>query len=350
MRRSTSSKRILVLEFLSGGGLAGPESAASVEEVAVDRELLAAGLEMRDAIVADLLALCGVQVSVASAPGLPPPATPAGAILVAPAAGEPVAAFLHRVAPAHDACWVVAPETGGILGRLRAAVGDATAWIGCDAAAIALATSKSATLARLHAHGLPTPLAALALHRGRWIVKPDDGAGTVATRVHAGRADAERDLAARRAAGADATLEPFVEGEALSISMIVGANLASSARVVAINRQCIATDPAGWLRDDGVQAAAIDLREDARAPALHALARKVVRALPGLRGFVGIDLIWNEERGPVLIEVNPRVTQAYVGLSRTGRGLAADVLRGCGLAADVRRRAGRAETSDALPA
>jgi predicted ATP-grasp superfamily ATP-dependent carboligase len=57
----------------------------------------------------------------------------------------------------------------------------------------------------------------------------------------------------------------------------------------------------------------------------------VADALPGLRGFVGIDLIWNEERGPVLIEVNPRVTTAYVGLSRRlGRNLAADVLRCAG--------------------
>ena len=121
--------------------------------------------------------------------------------------------------------------------------------------------------------------------------------------------------------------------------MIVGANLAGSAWIVAFNRQCIATDEDGWLRDDGVQAAAIDVHDGARAPALRALAREVVNAMPGLRGFVGIDLIWNEERGPVLIEVNPRVTLAWVGLSRKlGRNLAAQVLR-C---------AGVAETSDAL--
>ena len=53
-----------------------------------------------------------------------------------------------------------------------------------------------------------------------------------------------------------------------------------------------------------------------------------VRALPGLGGFVGIDVVWNEVRGPVVIEVNPRVTSAYVGLSeRLGRNLARDVLR-----------------------
>ena len=64
-----------------------------------------------------------------------------------------------------------------------------------------------------------------------------------------------------------------------------------------------------------------------RAAVLQALAVRVATALPGLRGFVGIDLVWNERDGPVVIEVNPRVTCAYCGLSALlQRNLAADVL------------------------
>jgi len=60
---------------------------------------------------------------------------------------------------------------------------------------------------------------------------------------------------------------------------------------------------------------------------LSALGRRVARALPGLRGFVGVDLVWHAERGPVAIEVNPRVTCAYAGLSASlGRNLAAELL------------------------
>ena len=66
---------------------------------------------------------------------------------------------------------------------------------------------------------------------------------------------------------------------------------------------------------------------DARAAPLRRIALDVVRALPGLRGFVGIDLVWHATRGPVVIEVNPRVTCAYVGLSaKLVRNLAADIL------------------------
>ena len=69
--------------------------------------------------------------------------------------------------------------------------------------------------------------------------------------------------------------------------------------------------------------AAIDAA-DPRAAPLRALARKVAAALPGLRGYVGIDLVWNEREGPVVIEVNPRVTCAYAGLSAILRRNVAD--------------------------
>lgn len=311
--------RIFVYESSSGGTRAA----------ACDPALRDAGVAMRNAIVGDLLRLAGVSVTCAvdGSPGGDAPSS--GALsTVRPRADEDAEAFVARMADAHDRCWIVAPETGGLLARLHAAVG-AERWIGCDADAIRIASSKRATLAALASHGLQTPLALAGtgpgIPRGRWLVKPDDGAGCLATRVHVDHAAAQADVARRRRCGASATLEPFVEGEALSISMMVGAKLA---RVVALNRQRIEIGADGELVDLGVLPAAIDARTDARAAALDALAVATARALPGLRGFVGIDVVWNRERGAVPIEVNPRVTCAYVGLSRQlGRNLAADVLR-----------------------
>jgi predicted ATP-grasp superfamily ATP-dependent carboligase len=217
----------------------------------------------------------------------------------------------------------VAPETGGELARLHAAVG-ADRWIGCDAASIRCAASKRATLAVLAAAGVPTPLDGAANHRGRWLVKPDDGAGCLSTRVHGHHAAARSAIESHRGHADALALEPFVEGEALSISMVVGADLATA---VSFNRQHIEIDAAGRLRDLGVQAAALDVAADPRIARLEAVAAATARALPGLGGFVGIDVVWNEERGAVVIEVNPRVTCAYVGLSgKLGRNLAADIL------------------------
>jgi predicted ATP-grasp superfamily ATP-dependent carboligase len=210
-------------------------------------------------------------------------------------------------------------------------VGEAR-WIGCSAAAIAVAASKQATCAVLAGAGLPTPLAFAAAHAGAWIVKPDDGAGTLDTRRHATRGSAEADLRSRQRAGQPAVLEAFVAGEPLSISLVVGPDLA---RCLAFNRQRLQIDAAGQLHDLGVQAGAI-AASDPRAASLQSLAARVAAALPGLRGFVGIDVVWSERDGPVVIEVNPRVTCAYVGLSALlQRNLAHDVLRAHGFAREV---------------
>ncbi len=311
--------RIFVYESLSARAPALPGGQ--------DRELLAAGVAMRDAIVDDLLRLDGVQVTcaVGAAPGrgVPQDGRATNLTFAAARAGERAETFVSRMASEHDLCWIVAPETGGELARLNAVVGEAR-WIGCDGASIQCAASKRATLAVLAAAGVPTPLDDAAGHRGRWIVKPDDGAGCLSTRVHG-------DHAAARAAildhgpGPALALEPFVEGEALSISMIAGADLAAA---VSFNRQRIEIDAAGRLCDLGVQAAALSVATDPRIARLEAVAVAAVRALPGLGGFVGLDVVWNEERGAVVIEVNPRVTCAYVGLSgKLGRNLAADILR-----------------------
>jgi predicted ATP-grasp superfamily ATP-dependent carboligase len=52
------------------------------------------------------------------------------------------------------------------------------------------------------------------------------------------------------------------------------------------------------------------------------LAERAVRAVPGLLGFVGVDLILghaDDGSGDAVIEINPRLTTSYVGLRRMAR-------------------------------
>jgi predicted ATP-grasp superfamily ATP-dependent carboligase len=42
-------------------------------------------------------------------------------------------------------------------------------------------------------------------------------------------------------------------------------------------------------------------------------ATRTCAAIPGLRGYVGVDLVLTDA-GPVVIEVNPRLTMAYLGV------------------------------------
>jgi tyramine---L-glutamate ligase len=307
--------KVWVHEYLSGGGPADPHEAA---------ELMPQGVAMRDAVAADLLAVPGVRVSVSTHAGAPAP--PAGAWPVHPPPGRDPLPFVAGHAADHDAVWLIAPETDGLLAALHAAVGPARG-LGCAAEAIAIGASKAATATRLAAHGVPTPLAFTDAPAGDgpgpWVVKPDDGAGAVHTRRHAHRDAAWADLAARHARGDRAVAEPWVDGEPLSLTLRAHRG---GVEVLSVNRQRI------HVADDGtVGYAGVVIRawpdDDPRQPRLAALANDVARALPGLRGVVGVDLVWHPVHGPVVIEVNPRTTCAYVGLSAAlGRNLAAEVL------------------------
>ena len=311
-------RRIFIHEYLTGGGDIADESEAA--------ELLPLGRAMRDALLGDLLRVPDLQVTCAVSARAGLPFTHERLQAAAPAAGEDATAFVRRQSALHDLAWIVAPESDGVLAAMHAVV-DAPRWVGCTAAAIHTASSKRATLAALAACGVATPLDFTAEADAKalqWIVKPDDGAGAVATQLHATRAAAEANQAQRAARGQDATIEPFVPGEALSISLLAGPGFVQP---LAFNEQQVAIDAAGRLHFHGVRTNAIDRARDPRAVRLHTLALDVMRALPGLRGFVGVDLVWHATRGPVAIEVNPRVTCAYVGLSAAlGRNLADEVL------------------------
>lgn len=301
---STAMKRVWVYEYLSGGGDDHGDA------------LLRMGVSMRDAMVTDLLQIDGCSVSAATCSRAK--VLPQGAAGTQADAGESPAAFVARQAALHDAVWLVAPETDGLLAHLHSVV-PAARWLGCDAASIVLASSKRATTDCLAACGVQTPLA-FANDRStrRWVTKPDDGAGAADTRVHA-------DLsAARDHGGPAAVIEPWIEGTAMSLSLLCRSGQFD---LLCANRQQIAIDGQGRVSFEGVS---IDRQATVgvRRADFEQTAREVVRAIPGLHGFVGIDFVWHDSRGPVVIEVNPRVTCAYVGLSAAlGRNLALELLR-----------------------
>ena len=308
---------VFVYEYVSGGGLPDEQARAATEH------LLDQGRSMRDAIVADLVQMDEIEVTCATV-GADRPVVAPQLRYVSPDPGQPARDFVRAMARAHDLVWVVAPETDAVLATLSAAV-PPEQWVGCDRSTIALASSKSLTARHL----MQSDVVATrpwrpgeATDAGRWVVKPDDGAGTCDTQMFASFATAERELRRRLEHGKVAVLEPWIDGAALSVSMLCGA---LGAEVLAINHQHIDVDERGQVSFRGVNIDVVD-RANPLGREIEQIALKVAHTLPGLRGFVGCDLV-AAPQGPVVIEVNPRLTCAYVGLSqRLSRNLARDVL------------------------
>lgn len=328
--------KLFVYEYLTGGGidpaLAGEASLLDLSALIVE------GRAMRDALVKDLLELGSVQVTFASSrfETVDPARDHCRAM-----PGESITSFVARVARQHDRTWIIAPECDGVLLRLHDCVGSAR-WLGCSKEAIRIASSKSATAACMEAHGIAVTAAlepgqsAVTNHsQARWVVKPDDGAGGLDTFVYDHIDDASAEYDARAAAGRNPVLQEWIDGEPLSLSLICGEH---DVELISINRQLIGLSDTAALGGtghvvefSGVEVDRID-RQSAQGLALEALAQRVVSAMHGLRGFVGIDLVWHAQRGPVVVEVNPRLTAAYAGLSaQLGRNLAGDLLKAHGV-------------------
>ncbi|AWJ82608.1 hypothetical protein TSH58p_01230 (plasmid) [Azospirillum sp. TSH58] len=306
--------RILVCEFVTGGGMP--------PDTAIPASLAREGDLMLHALLADLLEVPGVAVTVTRDARLPPLAAPVRSITIS----DPREswALWEDLARQADGVWPIAPETDGALERFsRMVEAGGRRLFNSNADAVAVASSKAATAALLSAAGLPVvPVCrtgAVAADgpsgHGPWVVKPDDGAGCIDTRLIRDHADWQGWLAETDRSGF--VVQPFQPGTPASLSMLCREGRAWP---LTANRQTITLSGGFFSYDGGVVGGM------ALSPALLDLAQGVAAALPGLFGFVGVDFIDGPD-GPTIIEVNPRLTTPSVGLRRaTGLNVAAAVL------------------------
>ena len=262
--------------------------------------------------------------------------------------------MFHRLAGECDASFVIAPEFDGILARRRRWVDEAGGrFVGCTADAIELCADKLRLARSLSERGIRTPkTVALDVQRRNpdppfpIVVKPRDGAGSAHTfLVH--DADELRRLPLPESGWpSEFVCQPFVAGTAISTAAIIADR--GRVRVFPIGAQRLSDDgrfrylggeiPAGW---SGTGGAIVD--EPQLHQAAEDLARTIVEIIPGLAGYVGFDLVVPAAppREPVLIEINPRLTTAYVGYRRLAEeNLAERVLFPDRAAGEIRWRGG----------
>jgi predicted ATP-grasp superfamily ATP-dependent carboligase len=273
---------------------------------------------MLGTLVGELAGIEGVHVIASRDPRLPPLA---GCETLYPLPGENPEELFVRGMTAADAVWPTAPESGGALERFGASVTAAgRTLLGCTRDAVRLAASKLATARALAGRGVPVvPTCgagdAVPSLPGPWVVKPDDGAGGDGLERLDDSAEAETRL---RSAAGRLVAQPWIEGEPWSLSLLCAGG---RARLLACNRQRL-TWRAGRLHLDAL---AVNARPPAD-PRVHRLGAEVAAAIPGLWGYVGVDFLIGAD-GPLVLEVNPRLTTSYCGLpAALGRNVAAMVL------------------------
>jgi len=220
----------------------------------------------------------------------------------------------HRIAPVtaelwdavaremqnHDAVWIIAPETGGILReftRLAESLGKKV--IGSSSAAVETCGDKLLAHACLKkAVEMPD---AEEFHAGYrrfpCVVKPVDGAGCENTFLLNNR----RELLALELPDGRFMIQPYVEGEAMSAAAVT-----RNDETVLLGVSMQKVEAARQMRFSGVRGPVMY----AHRGKIETMVLEIKEKIPGLGGYWGIDFV--DYRGePVLIEINPRLTSSY---------------------------------------
>lgn len=303
--------RIFVFEYVTGGGC--PDE-SMVANLAVEGDL------MLGAVVRDMVDVEGVEVLVCRDRRLKSPQVPVEVFWVD---GDWRLAWSWCLASA-DAVLPIAPETEGVLESLCRDVEMAgKLLLNSSADAVTLAADKQLTLDRLGRRGIPVVPSWRAdslppFNDSTLVVKPNRGVGC--RDIHLVKGERElRDFLMRQRELSRWLVQHYVEGQSASLSLLVGNGCVC---LLGCNLQRVAQVDDGFALLGCVVNGLTQSRDE-----LHRLAEDICRTIPGLWGYVGVDFIMTKT-GPVVLEVNPRLTTCYAGLTRsTGWNIAELLIR-----------------------
>jgi predicted ATP-grasp superfamily ATP-dependent carboligase len=311
---------------------------AAQNRAAISASLQTEGRAMLTAIAYDFARIPGVEVVGLLHPQSGLESDPSGCQWVRSEAEGQAFRALARTA---DHSIIIAPEFDDLLTtRCRWVVEEGGNLLGPSLDAVRLTSDKLTLSLHLRAHSVPTPASHLSnagvdfnAFGGPAVCKPRHGAGSQGTFLVNSADDLTASLALfRREISHDhAILQPFVPGLPASVGFLIGP------------RAAIPLPPATQhLSPDGrftYLGGSLPL-----APALAAravqLGSKAIEAVPGLRGYTGVDLVLgpaDDGSADQVIEINPRLTTSYIGL----RALAASNLAQALLNVVTGREAGR---------
>lgn len=222
---------------------------------------------------------------------------------------------LTEVAAQVDAALVIAPESEGVLTRLSVLMEETgTQLLGSDPTGIAIASDKWDSFLRFQQDGLPTPITcrtsgakavATAAELGFPLVaKPIDGAGCEGVGLASDPSSLMMALDLMEPSDQDILLQQYVPGTHASVSLLASAD---DVLPLSLNEQVVRIGTPFHY-----EGGAIPLKHRRKRLVMDC-ARRAVSLVPGLRGYIGVDMVLTEDQFYV-IEINPRLTASYVGL------------------------------------
>lgn len=299
-------KRVLIYEHLTGGGMAGQD---------LQMSWLMEGSAMRKAVV-KAFQEAGCTVSTFQDSRLPLDINIEATQISDPLEIQP---SLWSAMRATDHGILIAPETGGALADLVQWTQHVPEWsLGCTLDGVRLCTDKLECSKFLKANQISHPQSWTADHPDHpWtksanfiVIKPRDGAGSLETFKtpnsfnisHLCNTDPAQTL-----------IQQFHSGTSMSLSAICdGRGGVSPIGVCSHNLNPIPCGDNTWDLSEYEPANEPDFPVELLQNCL-----KTLRITPGLRGWVGVDFLWNAElETDMVIEINPRLTSSLCWIEK----------------------------------
>ena len=308
--------RLLVYEHVSGGGFA---------DESIPADILSEGFGMLSTVISDFKA-AGHNITTTLDSRIARINPPIDANCVVPVFSlHESQVNIHKFAESADAVYVIAPEIGGVLQSLVELIEQmGAASLNCLSCGIEKVSDKMAFYEFMRKLKLPLPEIMIfpvvedlkeikkAISRRLTfpvIFKPSNGVSCIGLSVVrnkeqvAGAVDKIKMLSSSK----HFLVQELIKGVAASVSLF---STGSNAVSVSLNRQDVTIEtPENCSRYRG---GVVPFGHPLETKAFE-VAEKIVKSVPDLRGYVGIDFVLTEDEA-VTIEVNPRLTTSYVGL------------------------------------
>ncbi|MEM3546113.1 MAG: ATP-grasp domain-containing protein [Candidatus Bathyarchaeia archaeon] len=217
---------------------------------------------------------------------------------------------LRKLAQSYDLTYIIAPESDGLLARLLEEFDGLH--VCSNHETVKRLSDKAVTLSELFKVGLKTPRTLeynpevpidLDFLKPPFIVKPRTGAGCEGLKLFKSFGELKRFLSKEKR---ELLIQEFIRGIPASVSLLTNGLKVTP---ISLNRQFISISRCMYL--GGYTPVHHRLLKEALEVATNA-----VEAFKGLRGYIGVDVVLSKD-GVYIIEINPRLTVSYVGLSRS---------------------------------
>lgn len=293
-----------MFEFITGGGFS---------QDALPDSLAQEGLLMLKAMLEELALMPLVQVTVLLDWRFAQLSLPLNINAVVVTKNQSVFALLPALIEQVDLIWPVAPEMDSVLQNITALVeSKGKVVLNSSSKAVAICSDKLLTVQVLQNNGIQA-INTVQLDElysdilGQWVIKPKDGVGCLNNYVISSEHEFKQ-ISKLIPNKSDYIIQPYIKGESLSLSCLFREG---KAWLLCCNSQQVEIKQGRFK----LNACEVNIASNNMSQ-YQCLIDRTAQAIPGLWGYVGIDIIQPELNEAFVVEINPRLTTSYVGINQ----------------------------------